>query len=242
MAKLEIHFHTDESSPCGKVPAAEGIARYKEAGYDGVTVTDHFSRATLGGQADGRAWAQVRDRFLLGYRKAREAGERLGVRVYLGMEIRFPANDNDYLVYGADEDFFDRHPWVYETSLEAFRSLVKAEGLCVIQAHPFRPGCTPARADLLDGAEIFNGHPGHDSHNELAKKWIAEVRAHGGADGGPRRFAATAGSDFHQDWHFTGTAILMERLPADEKELRDRILAEKFTLHLPEGASGVLEG
>lgn len=234
MAKIEVHFHTDESSPCGKVPAAVGIATYKEAGYDGVMVTDHFSKAVLGGKDDGRDWNEVKEQFLKGYRQAREAGQRLGVRVYLGMEIRFPANDNDYLVFGADEGFFDRHPWVYETSIEEFRAIADAENLCVIQAHPFRDGCTPAPAECLDGAEYFNGHPGHNSHNDLAQKWIAQVRAHGGADGNPRRFVGTAGSDFHQDWHFTGTAICMERLPADEKELKERIMAEAFTLHLPQ--------
>lgn len=45
--KLELHFHTDESSPCGKIPAKEGIKQYKEAGYDGVAVSDHLANKFL---------------------------------------------------------------------------------------------------------------------------------------------------------------------------------------------------
>lgn len=236
MAKLEIHFHTDESSPCGKVPAAQGIAMFREAGYDGVMVTDHFSRSVLGGCDSGKEWEEIKEHFLTGYRKAKEAGDALGVRVYLGLEIRFPENDNDYLVFGADEGFFDRHPWVYETDIRRFRTIADEEELCVIQAHPFRGGCSPAPAQYLDGAEYFNGHPGHDSHNALAQQWIEEVRKHGGADGGQRKFVGTAGSDFHADWHFTGTAICMDHLPEDEKELKRMIAAEEFTLYLPETA------
>ena len=43
MKKVELHFHTDESSRCGKVPAKDGVRMYIEQGYAGLAVTDHFS-------------------------------------------------------------------------------------------------------------------------------------------------------------------------------------------------------
>lgn len=234
MAKVEIHFHTRESSPCGKVPAAEGVAVYGAAGYDGIVITDHFSRAVLGGKDDGDDWSLVKEQFLKGYRTARQAGQALGIRIYLGMEIRFPVNDNDYLVYGADEGFFDRHPWVYESTLEEFYKIVRQEQLCVIQAHPFRAGCVPADPAVLDGAEWFNGHPGHDSKNHLAQAWIRKVREQREADGDARRFVGTAGSDYHQDWHFTGTGMIFPHLPENEQDLKEMILMEQFTRQIPE--------
>jgi hypothetical protein len=42
--KYETHFHTDETSPCGKVPAVTGVRLYHQAGYSGIIVTDHYFR------------------------------------------------------------------------------------------------------------------------------------------------------------------------------------------------------
>ena len=39
MYQLELHFHTDESSRCGKVPAAEGVRMHIEQGYDGRIIS-----------------------------------------------------------------------------------------------------------------------------------------------------------------------------------------------------------
>ena len=44
---LDTHVHTSQVSPCGKVPAEEMIELYKEAGYGGVIITDHYYKGTL---------------------------------------------------------------------------------------------------------------------------------------------------------------------------------------------------
>ena len=38
----ETHMHTKEGSACGRDNAADIVRAYKEAGYAGVIVTDHF--------------------------------------------------------------------------------------------------------------------------------------------------------------------------------------------------------
>ena len=43
---LDTHVHTCQVSPCGKVPAKEMIELYKEAGYGGVIITDHYYKGT----------------------------------------------------------------------------------------------------------------------------------------------------------------------------------------------------
>ena len=40
---LDLHIHTAESSYCGKVPAREIVRAYRDAGFHGVAVTDHYS-------------------------------------------------------------------------------------------------------------------------------------------------------------------------------------------------------
>ena len=45
------------------------------------------------------------DFYLTGYRKAKEHGDKIGIKVYLGLEIRFSKeNENDYLIYGVDDE------------------------------------------------------------------------------------------------------------------------------------------
>ncbi len=48
-------------------------------------------------------------------------------RVYLGMEIRFPHDENDFLVYGMDEEFFFRHPWLYMKELPELWQIADGE-------------------------------------------------------------------------------------------------------------------
>ena len=65
---FEMHFHTDEVSPCGNVPAAEAAAAYRREGYAGVVVTDHYAAynfARFPGDWDTKV-----DAYLAGYRAA----------------------------------------------------------------------------------------------------------------------------------------------------------------------------
>ena len=39
-------------------------------------------------------------------------GDELGLDVILGAELRFPENDNDYLVYGIDEAWLRANPYL----------------------------------------------------------------------------------------------------------------------------------
>ena len=44
MYKLEPHLHTYPVSSCSKLEADELSRLHKEAGYDTVIISDHFSR------------------------------------------------------------------------------------------------------------------------------------------------------------------------------------------------------
>ena len=43
MYKTEVHMHTYPVSSCSKLTPAEQVRLFKEAGYDTVFVSDHFS-------------------------------------------------------------------------------------------------------------------------------------------------------------------------------------------------------
>ena len=94
------HTHTAETSKCGHLPAAEVVDRYAGHGFSGLVVTDHLHPEYLSRIDTDHNWDHVIDHYLAGYRASKARGDELGLDVILGAELRFPENDNDYLVYG----------------------------------------------------------------------------------------------------------------------------------------------
>lgn len=206
MNQFELHFHTDESSPCGKVKAAEGVKLLRDEGYTGIVVTDHFSKSVLGGPEE-TSWEEVCEKFLRGYRNAKATGDELGMQVFLGMEIRFPTDENDFLVYGFDEEFLEKYPWLYMKSLKELYEIAEQEGLFVVQAHPFRKCCFLDDVNYMHGIEVFNGNPRHDSRNHLA---FEAAKKNG--------LQMTCGSDFHQPEDVSGKCVCFEKTPETIRE------------------------
>lgn len=184
--KYETHLHTAQTSPCGKVKAEDAVRIYHDAGYTGIMVTDHYYSGFFE-KHPFMSWDKKIGLYLDGYQKALEAGRLLNVDVHLGMEIRFNESQNEYLVYGFEVEFLHEHKYLYEMSLKDFRELTAGKEIIIVQAHPFRVHMTPAPPSLLDGMEIYNGNPRHDSSNHLAEKYAR--------DNGLKMLS---GSDFHQ--------------------------------------------
>ena len=126
---------------------------------------------------------------------------------------------NDYLVYGVTEK------WLFETgdvrrmSLEALSQSVRATGLLLVHAHPFRCDTVMQDPRYFDGYEVFNGNLRHDSHNDLANAW-AEMK----------RKIKTSGSDYHRSDDPACGGILTDERVRDNGELL-RVLREgRYTL------------
>ena len=185
--RYETHFHTDEVSYCGTVPAAEAVKAYCEQGYTGITVTDHYYGGLLRDFGGNDNWEAAVDRWMLGYRLAKEAGDACGLDVFLGMELRFEGSPEDYLVYGIDRQFLLDHPKLYDLKPDTFSVLAKEYGLYFGQAHPYRPGLKRCDPTLIDGVEGFNGNKRHNSHDAQAQAF--------GKDNG---LIITSGADFHE--------------------------------------------
>jgi predicted metal-dependent phosphoesterase TrpH len=67
-----------------------------------------------------------------------------------------------------------------------FHKLCQEKGYLFIQAHPFRNGMKVINPAFVDGVEVFNGHGGHDSRNEIAEAWANKFS-----------LLKTSGTDFH---------------------------------------------
>lgn len=220
MFKIETHLHTKYCSECGELTAEEILDGYQAAGYSALIITDHYNRDTF--RMLGRDTTIPGDHlkaYLEGYRRVKEEGEKRGIKVYRGAEVRFDGRENDYLLYGYSDELLQDPEAVFTMGVEAFYEKCRAEGTLLIHAHPYRNGGHPTTAAALDGAEVMNTHPGHNNRNQLA---LAFARENG--------LLETAGSDCHEKRHIGRGGILVEQLPEDEKGLVALLRSRNYQL------------
>lgn len=199
MFKTETHLHTVESSPCGRLSATELVKLYYDAGYRTLFVSDHFYKSYFDALGD-ISWDEKVDRFLLGYKTAKAAGETLGMNILLAVELRLNGSVNDYLLYGVDEALLKSMSDVFDMSIETFYSYAKEHGITVIQAHPYRDNkCTPT-PDFVDGFEAYNSNPRHENFYEKVVQLAKEYKK-----------PTTAGSDAHRIQDIALSGVMTEQ-------------------------------
>ena len=200
--QTELHAHTSPASSCSQVSPEEMAETYKKLGYDAVTIANHFVY-----EYQGLSKNEVIDRFFDNFERAEKRGKEIGIRVLLAAEIRFSENENDYLIYGVTrkmlEEIYDLLPY----GIENFRKVYKMPDRVFLQAHPFREDMELVSPAILDGIEVFNMHPNHNSKVGIASVYAKE-----------QNFSIiTAGSDFHHPnrGHEGVSAIRTKHLPKD---------------------------
>jgi hypothetical protein len=183
----DTHVHSSDVSTCGRVPAAEVVRRYAERGFNGFVLTEHINHSTFG-KMESASWDDKMTHFLTSYRIARETAASVDpdFTVLLGAELRIDGFDNDYLLFGLTEAFLRRHPDLMQMDFSSMSDCVRDAGILLVQAHPFRRHMTVVDWAKLDGIEVCNGNPGHESNNPIAAAW---ARRHG--------LIGTSGNDFH---------------------------------------------
>lgn len=179
--KYELHCHTGCVSRCGRVDPEEIVKLYKEKGYNGIVVTDHYSPMTF-----KRNWCPQKeiDFYLSGYRRMKAAAGD-DFTVLLGMELRHYFTANDYLIYGIDEDFLYKAGNLMKVWEKDVYALAKSRGYLVYQAHPFRTGIRRCNPDYIDGVEVYNGKTVKQQNDE-AHDWAKTNNK-----------LMVSGSDFH---------------------------------------------
>lgn len=198
--RTELHAHTSPASSCSQIPPEELAIIYKSLGYDAVTVANHFCFEYQNSDKQ-----QVIDRFFGDFEKAEKKGKEIGINVILAAEIRFEENENDYLIYGVTREMMEEIYDLLPYGVENFRKVYSMPDSVFLQAHPFRDEMETVDPALLDGIEVFNLHPNHNSRVGIAAVYAKE-----------QNFSiVTAGSDFHHPnrKHEGVSAILTKILP-----------------------------
>ena len=215
--KYDIHVHTSEVSDCGRISAKDMAGMYKDAGYHGVVITDHYCENFFS-QFRRKSWEEKIEQYLTGYYNALNEGIKLGLQVIPGMEITFRENYNDYLVYGIDENFLKENKELYKLGLKGFGKLIEGSGIITVQAHPFRPFMIPASPKLIDGVEVYNGNPRQNSRNQLAFEYAEK-----------NGLIMLSGSDFHQRDDLARGGIIVSEEIRSPSELINAIRNGKIT-------------
>ena len=223
--KYEIHSHTQECHLGATLGAADLVRAYKDAGYDGIVITDHyierFYTRWYVEDIEGRTHQEQVKRLLRGYYIAKEVGDQIGLTVLPGIEVRFDTNPNDYLIYGLHEAYFYTVPRLNEcANLQELLSLLPAD-VCVVQAHPFRDDMVVQSPDGLFGIEVYNG--GTDPfRNELARLYAQHYG-----------LPMTSGSDIHDLCGLAKGGIMTERRIRTPEDLIAVLRSGEYSLITP---------
>lgn len=184
MFKTELHCHSCDISECARVDVDTIVKKFTEAGYSTLVLTNHFNEYTYDVR-ECKDWNEWIDKYIQAYQKLKNAAQGK-LNILLGAEFRFTENYNDYLVFGLTEEFLRKNEYAYKMNIWDFHALTKETGMLLIQAHPFRDGMTVTNPHAIDGVEVWNGHMGHDSRNDIANAWADKFG-----------LIKTSGTDFH---------------------------------------------
>jgi len=213
MYKFDTHVHTSEVSSCSGLTAVETLKIYKEKNYDGVVITDHYADYYFV-KMTGLPWESQVAAFLQGYNNALEYGKTIGITVLFGIELRLAGSGNEYLLYGMTPELCVNLPEMYNYTLEQLRDVTKKHNVAVFQAHPFRNGMVAITSEFMDGCEVYNGNPRHNSHNDSSDEFATQNGLH-----------KLSGSDCHQPEDAARGGVIINKHPLTSRELIDEVIA-----------------
>lgn len=219
--RIELHAHTNPVSGCSEIPPEALVRMYREKGVHGIVITNHMIPSLVQKEKeDAINW------YLSDYEKAREAGKELGISVFLGAELRFSENINDYLLYGADTEILKTCYDYLDRTVTDFRKEVSLPESVFLQAHPFRNGMELCPPDLLDGMECLNLHPSHNSRVGIATRYAYEKNLK----------IKIAGSDCHHPGQDSLALLRVKQLPEDSFQIAKILKSGDFLFELGDGS------
>ena len=156
--KYETHLHTSPVSACARASVEDSVRAYKELGYAGLFITNHFIGANIAKEVRELPYAEQLEFYYQDYLDAKRIGDEIGIDVFFGIETSYKGTD--FLVYGLGIDWYRAHPEIMEMKKKEMLAFMRSEGALLIQAHPFREASYIDHIRLfpkdVDGVEIIN--------------------------------------------------------------------------------------
>lgn len=221
MYKTELHVHTSDGDIYAKHSGEEIVKMYADKGYSSLVITNHYFSpffTWFKDELDDADHKKIIDRYLKGYYIAKNEGEKLGVSVLPGAEVRVRSCANDYLIYGLNEkDFYDLPILCNLKNIDELVDTIPEHAL-IVWAHPFRNKCTTFTPDRLFGLEGFN-YGNEPFRNQMAKDFAKHY-------GKP----ITSGSDFHGKNALAKGGIISNKKILTPRDLTDVLKSGEYTL------------
>ena len=214
--KYEMHCHTAMVSQCGRVEPRDIVRMYREKGYSGLVVTEHYSPLTFGINSYYKPQRLI-DFYLSSYYEMKKY-EDADFTVLLGMELRHYATGADYLIYGLEDTWLKQQGNLMALWEKQPYQLMHGAGYLVYQAHPFRPYILRCNPDYIDGIEIYNGKCDKTT-NDKALEWAKRTGK-----------LMVSGSDFHTPKHLARGGIITTHKITTNAELVETLKAQDFKM------------
>ena len=186
--RYDLHVHTCEVSACARSKADDMAVFYKEQGFAGIVITNHFFNGNTTVPRDGSiSWEEMVDRYYSGYEIAKAKGDEIGLDVFFGWECSFYGGSADIVTLGLDKDWLYAHPNVHKTEPVPYFNLVHSSGGFLVHAHPFLQSAYSTGFHLFpyfeDAVEIANAGK-TDFANARAKEYAEnfDLPVTGGSD------------------------------------------------------------
>lgn len=216
--KYELHTHTKYGSrQCGRTEPKEIARLYKEQGYSGVVLTDHYSPLTFDFFHGFLNPKKFIDDYINPYYEMKKY-EDDNFSVMFGMELRHYGTGNDYLIYGVDPEWLREQGNLLAKFEKGVYELMHTQGYLVYQAHPFRPYITRCNPKYIDGVEIYNGKVPKES-NEKAEAWAKKNNK-----------LMVSGSDFHIPKQLAKGGIITQKPIRNNADLLDTLKSMDFEM------------
>jgi len=187
MFKYETHCHTSPVSKCGKASVRDTVCFYKQLGYDGVFITNHFLDGNINPEVHGLSYRDQIDYYFSDFEKGEEIGSEIGIKVFPGVELSYKGTD--FLIYGLEKEWYYSHLEILDMDKTDELAYMMEEGAFVIQAHPYREAHYIDHIRLfprsVHGVEVINSSQS-DQANAMAELYADQYG-----------LLRTAGSDNH---------------------------------------------
>ena len=214
MFKTEAHLHTSPVSSCAKLTPREQVRLFKDAGYDTIFVSDHFSPHHFKKMGEDLTFAEKVDKLCDAYLEAKDEGDKLGLTVLFSVELSF--HKNHYLLYGVTREFLKLREDIFDIDIDELYAHLKAHNITIIQAHCHRAEKCVPHPHHVDGFEI-NCCLRKDNYNERTQKLAKEYD-----------LPLTIGSDCHRPEDVGVSATLSEEKIDSVEKYLELLFARKL--------------
>ncbi len=207
---IDMHAHSSGISHCCQIAYPKALEEAKNAGLDGIVLTNHYTRQYLENKT---AEVFVED-YIKEYEAAKAYGEQIGCKVFFGIEVTMEWAANIHmLIYGMEPEALRKHPLLFDMSLQELYRTVQECGGALVQAHPFRNESTVLDTNYLDGVEI-NCHPLYGT--TYSSELIAIAKE--------AELIVTCGGDYHADTYRPHCGMYLPENIKTNRDVADYLL------------------